>query len=85
MPSRFAASIYSLACAVVAPCRSPVAQVHSPTNIAHQMPINFNGLTHEKSCFGGSLRFRTMRLVMSSIGESAIITTRHGVLNGRST
>ena len=82
MPRRTAASMYCLACSVVAPWRSPGAQVHSPTNIAHQMPMNFSVLTQLKSDAGGSLRAYMMRLVVSSMAESAIIMSRHGVLNG---
>ena len=85
IPSRRQESIYSFACSVVAPCLSPLAHVHSPTYIAHQIPKNLIGFTQEKSPLGASFKQSVIRFVTKSIASSATIITRHGELNGNST
>ncbi|MNF71665.1 hypothetical protein D3C84_536210 [compost metagenome] len=58
-PSLAVKSIYSFACAVVAPCLSPSQKVYFPMCIAHQIPKYLYGFTYDGlPILLGSFRFK---------------------------
>ena len=75
--------MYFLLRSIVAPCLKLSSHVHFPIIIPHQIPIYFDGFTHETSpsLFGGLL-FRVILDDIKSLALLVILIVLQGVLKG---